>query len=328
MRFFFTLLFICFATISFGQDIHLTQYYTSNLSLNPAFTGFYNGDVRLTANYRSQWRQVSSSIKTNMFSIEKKFARFNDEIGVGFIVMKDYLNVNHLNINRALLSISAQKEVNDNFFRLGLQAGVTHRTINYASQTFPDQWDYPVGDFNQSLSSGEPSIQSSRMFPDINAGAGWTRRFGNKKVTVGYALFHMNKPRYGFINRDQRLPFRHVINSSVTFNLADQIFVRPHLLYMRASGATDLILGTNVGKRINKDVVVMGGLGFRGSTNSDACLAIVGLTYKRIDFGFSYDFNISELSKDSRNKSAIEFSLIYTTPSRIPHKITLPCDRY
>ena len=103
----------------------------------------------------------------------------------------------------------------------------------------------------------------------------------------------------------------------------------PHILYMSAAGATDFIFATNASKKINKDVGVMLGAGYRGSeANSDAFLAIVGMNYKRIDFGFSVDFNMSQLSSQSKSKTAYEISLIYTTPSLFSNKATIPCDRF
>ena len=42
-----------------AQDIHHTQYFASPLTLNPALTGLVRGDVRVAANYRSQWYSVS-----------------------------------------------------------------------------------------------------------------------------------------------------------------------------------------------------------------------------------------------------------------------------
>ena len=44
-----------------AQDIHFSQFNMSPGNLNPAFTGFFDGDVRGVANYRSQWRFLAWS---------------------------------------------------------------------------------------------------------------------------------------------------------------------------------------------------------------------------------------------------------------------------
>jgi hypothetical protein len=98
---------------------------------------------------------------------------------------------------------------------------------------------------------------------------------------------------------------------------------------MRAKNATDFLTGINLNKRINSSLVLLGGIGYRGSTtNSDSFIGTVGGSYNRFNVGFSWDFNVSKLNQNAKNKSAWEISLVYTTPSRVPRKATIPCDRY
>ena len=40
-----------------AQDIHFSQFYASPLTLNPAMTGFVNGDCRAGVIYRNQWKR-------------------------------------------------------------------------------------------------------------------------------------------------------------------------------------------------------------------------------------------------------------------------------
>ena len=98
---------------------------------------------------------------------------------------------------------------------------------------------------------------------------------------------------------------------------------------MSSASATDFIIGANANRKLTQNISVLAGAGYRGSTvNSDAAIITGGMTYNRFVFGLSYDINVSDLSRNARNKSAWEISLIYTTPSRSSNKITLPCDRY
>ncbi|WP_028978818.1 PorP/SprF family type IX secretion system membrane protein [Sporocytophaga myxococcoides] len=327
---FLSLLIILIATasLSIAQDIHLTQYYTNNQLLNPAYTGNYTGDYKAIINYRSQWAQVNSAIKTSVVSIEKNLTKFNRGFAAGLIVNKDYVSSYHLNTNRFYLSGSYTTEIKQNIIRVGLQAGGLYRSINYSDQTFPDQWDYNSGNFDKSIESGEPNTNNSKAFADVNAGVAYIRKFGNKKISAGYGAFHINRPKYGFINNDEKLAMRHVGNAALTFYMKNGYSVVPNFLYMRSAKATDFIVATNAYKKINNELILMLGAGYRGSTNSDAFLAILGLQYKRFEFGFSTDFNVSELSKETKNKNAFEFSLTYTTPSRFGSKATIPCDRY
>jgi|GEM_PF-1053986 len=325
--FFFTLL--CSSFLIYGQDVHLTQYYASNLSLNPAYTGSYEGDIKVTLNSRSQWSQISPSIKTNMFSIEKKILRFPNEFGVGFIFINDQVSASFLNTNKAMLSVSYQKNIHQHYFRIGLQGGMVLRRIDLSAQTFPGQWNYASGNFDQSISNGESQTQNSWTYPVINSGVSWMHRFGKTKVSAGYGLFNVNKPNDSYTSSTDRLPFRHVFNAAAAYDLSKTVWITPHLLYMRTRNATDFLGGVNVNKKINSQLVLLAGLGYRGSTtNSDSFIALIGGSFKRFNVGFSWDFNISSLNQNAKNKSAWEISLCYITPGRTFKKATIPCDRY
>lgn len=324
---FFTVFTFC--TAAHSQDVHLTQYYTSNLALNPAYTGNYDGDIKLTANIRSQWGQVQSPIRTNMLSIEKKIHRFPDEIGLGLLLVNDMVTAYYLKTNKVLISGSYQKNIHQNIFRLGIQGGFVFRSIDLNGQSFPDQWNYQMGEFDKNAASGQASLLNSHTYPSINAGTGWMRRFGKTKVAAGYSIFNLTHPDDNFIPDGRGLPFRHVFNSSVICRLTEKISLIPQAQYMYTAKATDLILGANANTRVTRDISLLGGAAYRRSQiNSDALMAIIGGSYKRFQVGFSMDFNVSELSNDARTKTAWEVSLIYITPGSIPGKVTLPCDRY
>ena len=62
--------------------------------------------------------------------------------------------------------------------------------------------------------------------------------------------------------------------------------------------------------------------------NGDAIFPIVGLTYKTVDVGVSYDINVSDLSAGSNRKGTFEFSLVYTPPAFNPQNLSIPCHRY
>lgn len=330
MKFSATVFFFLLAGLRcFSQDVHLTQFYTSNLSLNPAFTGNYNGDIRLVANYRNQWKQVTAPIQTNMFSFEKKVVLHKDEFGLGVIVMNDRLNTYSLNTNKIFLGASFQKNLNGHFFRAGLQGGIVQRKTDYSNQTFPVQWNKSEGSFDMNKSSGETALTNQALYPSFNAGIGWIKKYKSIKLTAGYGIFNINRPKDGFISTTDRLAFRHSGNVHASIYLSHQYTIMPQILYMRSAGATDFVFVTNAGKKITQEVSVLLGAGYRGSqTNSDAFLAIVGLSYRRFDFGFSMDFNVSQLSVQSKGKTAYEISLIYTTPSLFSNKASIPCDRY
>jgi len=330
MKYIYTFLLLgVFCVNAIAQDIHLTQYYTSNLSLNPAYTGNFDGDIKVGLNSRTQWAQVSPSIKTNMVSIEKKFLKRPNEFGLGAIIINDQVSSYFLHTNKILLSGSYQKNFNGHLIRFGLQSGIVMKNINTNEQTFPSQWDYQLGTFDPSASNNEASLKNSWSYLDVNAGVAWTHLFGKVKLTGGYALFNLNKPIEGSGSFTRAVPFRHVFNASAVYYMSPTINLLPHLLYMNSVTATDFIIGVNANKKVTEHLGFLVGGGYRGSTtNSDAAMVVAGINYNRFAFGFSWDFNVSSLSQNASNKSAWEISLTYITPSRAANKLTLPCDRY
>lgn len=324
---FFLLLFI--HSIGFSQDIHLTQYYTSNLSLNPAYTGNFDGDMKVGLNSRTQWAQVSPAMKTNMVSIEKKFLKRPNEFGLGAIIINDQVSSFFLHTNKILLSGSFQKKYKGHIFRFGLQSGIVLRNVNTNDQTFPSQWNYQLGSYDPSSDNKEGAVKNSWSYLNINAGVGWSRLFGKVRLSAGYALFNINRPVEGYGSANKAIPFRHVFNTSAVYFISPKISLMPHILYMNSATATDFLTGINATRKFTEHLSITAGGGYRGSTvNSDAAIAVAGFTYDRFAFGLSWDFNVSSLSKNARNKTAWEISLTYTTPSRASNKVTIPCDRY
>ena len=65
MKHFFTLLVLVFITaITQAQDPHFSQFFSSPLTINPAFTGKFNGSFRVTGNYRNQWPTINNAFIT------------------------------------------------------------------------------------------------------------------------------------------------------------------------------------------------------------------------------------------------------------------------
>ncbi|MGH2644673.1 MAG: type IX secretion system membrane protein PorP/SprF, partial [Chitinophagaceae bacterium] len=74
-----------------AQDPHFTQFFASPLTLNPAFTGLFSGDMRVAANYRSQWSSIATPFITSTISADmgilKNVIPYNDIWGVGALVL-------------------------------------------------------------------------------------------------------------------------------------------------------------------------------------------------------------------------------------------------
>ena len=87
-------LFVLKAASIHAQDPHFTQFYTSPLTVNPAYTGFFeDANWRVISNYRRQWVSQLSYINTNTIQIDGKFGKEDEEdrkpFGIGILFMND-----------------------------------------------------------------------------------------------------------------------------------------------------------------------------------------------------------------------------------------------
>ncbi|HEX8516402.1 MAG TPA: PorP/SprF family type IX secretion system membrane protein [Bacteroidia bacterium] len=334
MKHLYSALFIFTATAaSYAQDIHLSQFYHSDHLLSPAKVGDFEGDYRVTGNYRNQWREISDPISTYIISFDKAFHYYSHEIDGGIMVARDEFTGFNQVTTKVILTGGYGYKYKGHTFRVGIQPGLTFRKTDLSKQTFPVQWDYADGTFNQDLSNQESNISASQYFFDLNLGVQWNKRFGKLEPKVGFALNHVNRPKDTYFNTvTERLRTRKVVHAEVDYHLSPKFILQPKLLWMWTTNANDMVLGTNVRYKLpNKTITsIFAGIYYRHGIKRtlDAAIPVVGCRFKQIDLGFSYDVNVSSLSDNVKRRTTFEFSLIYTAPSLKPKFTALPCDRY
>jgi len=329
----FILLLTLLGKVLFAQDVHLSQFYTAQLNLNPALGGYYDGEFRVAGNYRSQWSQINKPITTSMIAVDRKFYFYSDEIDAGIIVINDQFAGFNMNTNKIFVSGSYKKKIKYNEFRLGAQVGIVLKSTDLTTQTFPNQWTYSTGEFDPTVSNGESTLTDSQNFIDVNVGAAWSKAFKGFKPLVGISFFHVNRPKDTFFDSPpENLKMRQVFHSEAIIDISDKFTIEPKLMYMWTTKAQNTLVGVNFKRHFKTSKVqnIYAGVLYRDGfgRNYDAIIPIVGLTYNRFDIGFSYDINISDLSDYSPRKSTLEFSLIYTGPLFSPKNLSIPCDRY
>jgi len=94
-----------------AQDIHFSENYATPLMINPAMTGLFNGQVRVTGIYRNQWRSITqdapfSTIGASVDLDAFKGIRAYDRISLGLMLYSDKagdsnFSTNHINLSAA-----------------------------------------------------------------------------------------------------------------------------------------------------------------------------------------------------------------------------------
>ncbi len=332
----FLLLIVFFISVSnaIGQDIHFSQFYAAPLTLNPANTGNYTGDWRIMNSYRQQWKSIGTPFLTNAIAYDRQFYIYNENISGGIIFVSDKSGDAQLKVNKIFLSGAYHKALKGHVLHAGYQLGFVQKSFNTDALTFPDQYDNEIGKYNSQMPTTEVLKSEQLTYLDMNAGLAWGKQFRGFSLEAGLALFHFNRPKESFFSNENNLVTRKILTAGGSVDITKRIFINPNLLLMGTTGATDYVVGANVGYRLlaNKMKIksVFAGILTRDGIdrNKDALAAVAGVNFKGLDIGVSYDYNISDLYVASGYLGGLEISIIYTSLSTVLQKVAIPCDRY
>ncbi len=285
-------------------------------------------------NFRTQWKAIGIPFRTVSLGYDHQFFFSNERFSAGAIVINDQSGDEKLMVNKFFVSGGYGKTFGTNDFHFGIQGGYILKNYNTSKMTFPNQFDVTKGEFDKTLPNNEKSLGDQTSFMDFNSGIAWTGIVGKFQPKVGFALFHLSKPGESFLKKNTRLSLRSVFHIGGKIDLDEKYFLMPNLFFMNNSKANDLLLGANLGMKLKENTPkiksVFAGPLFRGGVgrNSDALIFIFGVNFLQLDAGLSYDINISTLRSSTRNRGALEFSIIFTNMSTRVTKVTTPCDRY
>ncbi len=314
-----------------AQDVHFSQFYSSPLILNPANTGNFEGEWRVSNNIRRQWAAISP-FNTIAAAYDRQVYVKNQNFGVGLIVLEDISN--HAAMNHAGIYFSGayRKIIDWHYIHVGLQMGYVNKHLGGDNVSYPDQFDNNTGFFNPSMGTSEPYFRESFSSFDVNVGLSWRKRINIFEPHAGIALFHINQPRESFLNMDNRLPTRLTFYAGSDIRPANTVYFTPGFLYMSHTGATDIIFGSRISYVFSDNFleksVFAGGFLRNNINNSDAFIFLVGMNYNHWSVGLSYDINMSELKAATNNRGGFELSFIYRAISTRIKEFTIPCERF
>lgn len=316
-----------------AQDIHFSQFYASPLSLNPAETGFFEGNWRATNSFRTQWSAIGEPFNTTAFAVDKPFRMKNNNLGLGILFINDQSGSSKLNINKIYLSLNYIKTIEEKHtIGIGLQAGYVVKSFALNNITLPSQYNPVSGQFDSSMPNNLDDWAENINYSDINFGLNYSRKFNNVTTKGGISLFHINFPQVSFLRGDNTLPMRIAIHGTADISLHESYYARPSFISMHQKSTRNLVFGGSFHYILPENSMleeIYAGVYTRTSLNNfDASIFTVGINMYEFLIGFSYDVNISPLAQASNMRGAFEISIIYKDISRTLNKIALPCERF
>ncbi len=300
-----------------AQDPHFTQYYAAPMLMNPALTGFFNGDARLSSCYRSQWPSIQYPYLTGTFSADfntlKSYIKDGDILGVGFTGLFDKTNNGGLATNSMSASVSFHKLLDEfGVNRLGVGAMATYNTriLDYSKFSFGNQLT-PLG-FDRNLATGEKINGFTTNYVDYSVGVNYSAITDETSFYCGAAAYHINQPKESFNGPIHIIKPRIVANVGGNFTVGEFNKMFLSAAYMKSEFTSDLIFGAAFSKAIsqnaddNYNLILGGWYRFR-----DAIAPYIGLEYKNLRGGISYDVNVSQLTPASNLRGGFELTLNY-----------------
>ncbi len=336
------LILIGFSSHAFSQDIHFSQIHASPTILNPAMTGLTNSDIRFTLNTKSQWNSVTTAYNTLAGTMDLKIGYLpnGDVIGGGLVLSTDKAGDLEFKTNTVGLSVSYMKSLDKggNFIAFGLNNSFVTNSVNYS---------------NIEAFDIEPSIQNGANdrigYWDVSAGIGWFHTFSKDYAFhIGASLYHINKPYVSFlddggVSEDLFLYRKWTIHGTGDLKLSKKSILKPSFIYKDQGPHKEITLGSFWKYRPSKD---------RGQDNptsiyfgswvrwhaaksyigKDALIAAIRLDYKKTHMTFTFDVNISSLSKVSYGAGGPELSIIqlidFRDENARPTKVECPAFIY
>ena len=315
-----------------AQDPHFSQFFASPLTLNPAFTGKFSGSWRLAANHRDQWPSIPKAYVTSSASIDfpilKNRIPDKDVFGVGISGLSDASANKILKLNYGSVSMSYHKALDENGYSTigaGFQATYSSLNLNVGELKFEDMLTQNgfTGQSSEVITNG-----NKQSYFDVNAGllySGSTN--GQNNFYLGASMYHINRPKVGFQDKNWYLSGRISIHGGGSFPLSDVITVHTSLIHQIQNKASETIVGAaiaaNLGQDAEKPSAVYIGSWVRFN---DAIVPYIGLEFGGLRIGVSYDFNISNLKAATTSRGGSEFSIIFI--KRPPDYQGIPCPKF
>ncbi len=310
-----------------AQDPEFSQFYANPLYLNPALAGV-TICPRATASYRNQWPGLGKAFITYNASYDQ-YVNFLHG-GVGLLVTADFAGGGNLNTTAISLVYAYKFKITDHLqASASIKAGYYQRSLDWANLIFEDQIDRNTGQINP-VTTEKPPDNSTIGVPDFSAGIFLAY---DDLVYGGISVDHLTQPKIGFYAENSTpLYMKFTVHAGSVINLnkngstdEDREFsISPNILYQQQFNFHQL----NIGMYLTIDPFV-GGLWFRHNfENADALIPMLGIHYKNLRVGYSYDYSVSRLKGVSGGAHEVSASWQFPCIEKRRHIRAIKCPRF
>jgi len=339
--------FLLFATgVLHAQDIHWTQFTMSPLTLNPAFTGDFEGTFRIGGIYRDQYNFVSGKnpggkgFRTPSFFVDVPIImiRKRDWVSAGIVAYADKAGSGGLTNSGYLASGSYHLSLDKKSTRYlvaGIQFGSVTREIK----------DREALTFADNILDGTPGSSSTDFNKIPTDGKGYSvTNFGlmyraatDKKtnMNIGLAVSYITRPDGGITTAGAgatgsrfKRPLKTTFHGQMERKINDKLTIYPAFIFQNSAKVNEIAVQAMGGYALkfkDLDLQAKAGLGYRVG---DAVQLLIGAHYDDWQFGLAYDLTASGLTSSNSARGGFELAInkiikIYKQPT-VPPVIFCP----
>lgn len=328
-----------------AQDVHFTQFDATPLTLNPALTGAFTGEVRASVIYRDQWRSAmggKAAFKTYAASIDMPIIKdisVDDYLAAGLQVYNDRAGDAGLNNFSALLSVAYHKYLGTSgksVLSVGLQGGYSSRNLDLSKLYFGDE--FSSGQWMQGTSSQFGYLGKGYQSFVVNGGVSYAQQLGERSgISLGVGVNNVNQPFESIDNRDVtndvNLKMRYTFQVGAIIGVNERFSIRPAVLFQTQASAAEIVGGAEFNYKLGDAPDLPNSTGvFVGAwyRHQDALMFTAGLEFQNFRVGLAYDYNTSDLGKQVSGNGGFELMIRYILPSKIGfgEQRLYPCARF
>lgn len=296
---------LCIA-FSHAQDIHFSQPDADPMLLNPAYSGFFDGQGRFGLIYRNQWITVSQPFQTFALTGEIGLWRsYNGTQGlsVGASMFSDHAGSLGYGTTSAHISLAYYFALNrhvDNILSFGIDGGYAQAGFNPSNALLDDP--------------AEQFLLHQTGYPLLGCGIAWYYQpISNIGIRAGASLRNINQPNISYSGLDDTyMPRRFSAFARGEWRKWGDISLMPLFVFQRQGQYQELIYGADIKWYLQEgsqhEVTLKGGLALR---QNDALIANLVMEYDAMLFSICYDANISDLANASQSIGAFELGFVY-----------------
>lgn len=175
-------------TVRAQVDPHFSQYYIQPMTMNPAFTGAFDGDYRVSGIFRSQY---GNTLNTEGISAEKTT---NKNANLGFNLINQTSNDGAYSFTNGYLTFAYTGvrfgKNADHYLVMAMQMGFISRKFDITKMSFGSQWVSGIG-YDASNPSNETFLKPQVTSFDAGAGIAYYDATPNKTATFSEAFLHI-----------------------------------------------------------------------------------------------------------------------------------------